>query len=278
MAEAGSHFMSRLWKGAIDTAMIHCNVFVKRKMLSETQAQHNQCQTQYRALQEELHSASQSFDIPRKKQWLQSFAKVVMDCTYQVESILVDEDFTGDDDYKLMKEILNDLGLLLTLTHVVDKDPVVTLGEDITECINWRQGALCYMYCATLYPDNSRITKDLEQFMISAEQGVKHLTAMLNTRKPLSLSRDQVYTNSEDIFELLRKNIFSDIHVLALMYAGELCYWLVKFQCKDESQIGSSIYKELGKKNLNLYLDLVNGPLKGWDGTKAQKMLSEMNV
>lgn len=47
---------------------------------------------------------------------------------------------------------------------------------------------------------------------------------MLSARTPLAEDDDYI-SHDTDMIQLLQQGIFSDIHMLSLMYAGELCYW-----------------------------------------------------
>lgn len=71
--------------------------------------------------------------------------------------------------------------------------------------------------------------------------------------------------------------MFSDTHVLALMYAGEMSYWLVShFQPPDEAQ-----HTQLTQQCdhfLSTYIAVTEGPLKqhGWSTARAKQILSEV--
>ncbi|CAI8055748.1 UPF0600 protein C5orf51 [Geodia barretti] len=54
--------------------------------------------------------------------------------------------------------------------------------------------------------------------------GVCHLALMLSSRAPLN-PREDFSSNDATLPQLLQEGLFSDIHMLALMYSGELCYW-----------------------------------------------------
>lgn len=86
--------------------------------------------------------------------------------------------------------------------------------------------------------------------------------------------------------------IFSDIHVLAMMYSGEMCYWGLK-HCTDRQSenhevntdvFGASCttykepldFREVGEKILKKYVSVCEGPLKAqeWNTTNAKQILS----
>lgn len=92
--------------------------------------------------------------------------------------------------------------------------------------------------------------------------------------------------------KLLFLGIFSDTHLLGLMYAGELCYWHWKTLNLDKNS--ESTRPEMatsgdttsplnslaeGKRVLGRYIRTVRGPLKGmgWDTIKAEQYLNELN-
>ena len=108
----------------------------------------------------------------------------------------------------------------------------------------------------------------------------------------------------------LFSGIFSDTHVLSLLYAGEMCFWYLKYSTsssliaplpstvandvsdddKNKSQRAITVAedgaeadekcefnaREVGRKLLRLYLDVVAGPLKGhgWREERAAEILS----
>jgi hypothetical protein len=86
--------------------------------------------------------------------------------------------------------------------------------------------------------------------------------------------------------------VFSDIHVLAMMYSGEMCYWGLK-HCTDQQSenhevdtdvFGASCtthketldFREVGEKILKKYVSVCEGPLKEqeWNTANAKQILS----
>ena len=71
--------------------------------------------------------------------------------------------------------------------------------------------------------------------------------------------------------------VYSDTHVLALMYAGEMCHW---FETMATAQILSHYVTFdpylTGTHMLRTYIDVVIGPLKGqgWSTQRAQDLLT----
>lgn len=86
--------------------------------------------------------------------------------------------------------------------------------------------------------------------------------------------------------------IFSDIHLLAMMYSGEMCYWGLK-HCADQQpenhEVDSGVsgasymtrkepldFREVGEKILKKYVSVCEGPLKEqeWNTTNAKQILN----
>ncbi|RUS84234.1 hypothetical protein EGW08_007986 [Elysia chlorotica] len=168
---------------------------------------------------------------------LQKIAQLVLDFTYVEECCLVDQDFLLQAAYERVTYIIETLSSIERLTTEVAPDNHLRdlVSPSIAECIHWRKGALLYMYCHTV---NSRCGREQlpSHFLQCLQNGSKHLIAMLSTRSspvwlsPASDSMDEasgVDTGSSiDQSEmLLSQGIYSDTHLLALMYLGEMCYW-----------------------------------------------------
>ncbi|KAM3655245.1 RAB7A-interacting MON1-CCZ1 complex subunit 1 isoform 2-T2 [Ammospiza maritima maritima] len=122
--------------------------------------------------------------------------------------------------------------------------------------------------------------------------GVQYLMKMLSFRCPLQLDED-ISLQDKDTARLLSEGIFSDTHLLAMMYSGEMCYWGLKHcgEGKQESlesidpvsnsdpgsrsQSISLDFQETGRNMLTKYVAVCEGPLKGqgWNTTTAKQML-----
>ena len=91
-------------------------------------------------------------------------------------------------------------------------------------------------------------------------------------------------------FFILISGIFSDTHLLALMYSGELCYWhwkIVKETTTDQSVKESSDADENcsgnfnsvsnGRRLLQKFVNIVQDCFKGrgWDCSRAEQILAE---
>ena len=74
--------------------------------------------------------------------------------------------------------------------------------------------------------------------------------------------------------------LFSDTHVLALIYGGELCSWYHRWSTpEDRLKYKWETYRETGETLLKCYLNACNGPLKGtgWSTSQAEKLLKCLN-
>ncbi|XP_062456087.1 RAB7A-interacting MON1-CCZ1 complex subunit 1 isoform X2 [Rhea pennata] len=117
--------------------------------------------------------------------------------------------------------------------------------------------------------------------------GVHYLMKMLSFRCPLQVDED-VSFQDKDTARLLSEGVFSDTHLLAMMYSGEMCYWGLKHcgerkqkslettdAASSRSQSASLAFREVGKNMLTKYVAACEGPLKGqgWNTTSAKQML-----
>lgn len=83
------------------------------------------------------------------------------------------------------------------------------------------------------------------------------------------------------------QGVFSDTHLLALMYAGELCYWHWRIKKESSGDLGLRDVDEGGAKKCNSvsngrrflqkFVDIVKESFKGkgWDSTRAEQILGE---
>ena len=74
--------------------------------------------------------------------------------------------------------------------------------------------------------------------------------------------------------------MYSDTHLLAMMYAAELCYWHQQAVDKGlftQDAGGSDAFcaRLQGLQHLDNYLSAVTGPLKGqdWNTTRAEEIV-----
>lgn len=88
----------------------------------------------------------------------------------------------------------------------------------------------------------------------------------------------------ENILELydfvVSTGIFSDTHLLTMMYIGEMCFWAVKYEdCSAETMDRKDDrlqFRDIGTQILNKYVLACEGPLQGqgWNTENAKEILS----
>lgn len=153
---------------------------------------------------------------------VQNYAQSVLDSTYFEETILVDQAFLHESSFAKIVGIINALSISSKLGITPQKVRSL-LDDQLLECFYWRVGALLYMYCQTTL---SRGATQKDRIMECCCAGVGHLSLMLQVQPPLPPLKEGEYTcNDPSLPGLLQQGIYSDVHMLALMYAGEMCYW-----------------------------------------------------
>uniref|UniRef100_A0A3B3SJI3 Rab7a interacting mon1-ccz1 complex subunit 1 n=1 Tax=Paramormyrops kingsleyae TaxID=1676925 RepID=A0A3B3SJI3_9TELE len=153
------------------------------------------------------------------------------------------------------------------------------LGVELLECLYWRRGALLYMYCHTLHQRKQWIKKNKTTFLKYLQEGVRYLMRMLQVRNSVKLSDGVVFHDSTTASFL--SEIFSDTHLLAMMYVGELCFWAVKYEDMDpeappERREERIHFRDVGTQVLHKYVLVCEGPLQGqgWSTDNAKEILS----
>lgn len=74
--------------------------------------------------------------------------------------------------------------------------------------------------------------------------------------------------------------IFSDTHLLTMMYIGEMCFWAVKYEdCNVDSMERKEDrlqFRDIGTQILHKYVSACEGPLhgQGWNTENAKEILS----
>lgn len=73
--------------------------------------------------------------------------------------------------------------------------------------------------------------------------------------------------------------IFSDTHLLTMMYIGEMCFWAVKYEdCSADMDRKEDHlqFRDIGTQILNKYVLACEGPLQGqgWNTENAKEILS----
>ena len=98
---------------------------------------------------------------------------------------------------------------------------------------------------------------------------------------------DDVKGDEENLTgRLLREGIFSDTHILALMYGGELAYWAHCLELEPSgpsclpysARLASQPYREAALDLLGRYARIVLKILRGegWDCKRAMALMSEL--
>lgn len=147
------------------------------------------------------------------------------------------------------------------------------------------------MYCHSLTKRRewlSRKSALLKKYLVD---GISYLLQMLNYRCPVQLNEGVAFQDL-DTAKLLSAGIFSDIHLLAMMYSGEMCYWGLKLcseQQPENHEVDTDVsgascttykepldFREVGEKILIKYVSVCEGPLKEqeWNTTNAKQILN----
>ncbi|NXH19801.1 CE051 protein, partial [Bucco capensis] len=214
---------------------------------------------------------------------LQVYTQAILDITYFEENQLVDEDFPEQSSMQKVKElicILSEPEDLVRECSLIE-EPINILGAEFLECLYWRKGALLYMYCHAAKERSEWLQENIVVFQKCLIDGVHYLMKMLSFRCPLQLN-DDVLLQDKDTARLLSEGVFSDTHLLAMMYSGEMCFWglrhcgevkqekrLEKIDSISNSDLGcrsQSVlldFRETGKNMLTKYVAVCEGPLKG---------------
>ncbi|XP_053304069.1 RAB7A-interacting MON1-CCZ1 complex subunit 1 isoform X2 [Spea bombifrons] len=226
------------------------------------------------------------------RSWRREPGKAILDITFFEENRLVDEDFLRDeslDEVKQLIDLLSDPERLVEEVNQHQEGSDVTLEVDVLECLHWRRGALLYMFCHTVGERECWILQNKKTFQQCLQDGVFHLLRMLRTRNPLVINHE-VSFHDLSTANLLSNGIFSDIHLLALMYCGEMCYWALKYcsdgqssnsntgcesEPRDQSQDRLIPFQKVGEDTLEKYVSVCEGPLggQGWNTDKAKDIL-----
>ncbi|XP_064358923.1 RAB7A-interacting MON1-CCZ1 complex subunit 1-like isoform X1 [Dromaius novaehollandiae] len=223
---------------------------------------------------------------------LQLYTQAVLDITYFEENQLVDEDFPEDYSLPKVKELICVLSEPEDLVKEcnINEESTSILGLELFECLYWRKGALLYMYCHTVKERSEWLRENIGLFKKCLNDGIHYLMKMLSFRCPLQLDED-VSFQDKDTGRLLSEGMFSDTHLLAMMYSGEMCYWGLKHcgegkqkslemtnPVSSRSQGASLDFRDVGKNVLTKYVAVCEGPLKGqgWNTTSAKQMLCHL--
>ncbi|XP_048360430.1 RAB7A-interacting MON1-CCZ1 complex subunit 1 [Sphaerodactylus townsendi] len=223
---------------------------------------------------------------------LQLYAQAILDITYFEENQLVDEDFMEVSSLQKVEELIHVLSEPETLIEgSSENEPLTVLGVELLECLYWRRGALLYMFCHTVKGRKEWLTGKMEIFKKFLSEGVNYLVKMLGFRCSVNPIEDFGYQDP-DTARLLHEGIFSDTHLLAMMYSGEMCYWGLSFFGKGKPQLqnadaGSNSehhcsahtevldFRDMGEKMLQKYVAVCEGPLRAheWNTRNARLIL-----
>ncbi|NXI34739.1 CE051 protein, partial [Galbula dea] len=225
---------------------------------------------------------------------LQVYTQAILDITYFEENQLVDEDFPEESSLQKVKELICILSEPEDLMRECNiNEPIKILGAELLECLYWRKGALLYMYCHTAKERSEWLRENIVIFKKCLNDGVHYLMKMLSCRCPLQLEED-VLLQDKDTARILSEGVFTDTHLLAMMYSGEMCFWGLQ-HCGEEKREESletvdSIsnsdlgyrsqsllldFQETGENMLTKYVAVCEGPLKGqgWNTATAKQIL-----
>lgn len=202
----------------------------------------------------------------------------MLDFTFIHETLLVDSAFPADSADTTIAAIQENLDRIFHVAKATfpDETAVEMLGEEVTECVHWRKGGLLYMFSHTVESEGRQV--DPSYYKQCLEDGVLELDKMLTTRKPIKVPSD---VGADDTLQLFGKGVYSDVHLLAMMYAAEMCYWYQQamdkgcFTSGPVSEGRSFKARQKGLCYLENYLSTVRGPLKGqgWSTSRAEEIM-----
>uniref|UniRef100_A0A2D4H517 Uncharacterized protein n=1 Tax=Micrurus corallinus TaxID=54390 RepID=A0A2D4H517_MICCO len=140
------------------------------------------------------------------------------------------------------------------------------------------------MFCHTVKGRKEWLRKEIDLLKKFLKEGIHYLIKMLDFRCTDNPNEEFVVQDTGTAI-LVNEGIFSDTHLLAMMYCGEMCYWGLKY-CGDQGTElhrelpGSSEntimdFQEIGEKMLTKYIAVCEGPLRshGWDTKNAKRIL-----
>ncbi|XP_053148751.1 RAB7A-interacting MON1-CCZ1 complex subunit 1 isoform X2 [Hemicordylus capensis] len=224
----------------------------------------------------------------------QHYTQAILDITYFEENQLVDKEFPEESSLQKVEELINALSEpeILIKESGTSQEPLAVLGIELLECLYWRRGALLYMFCHTVKGRREWLLEKTESLKKFLNEGIQYLVKMLGLRSPVNPNEETLFQDA-DTARLLHDGVFSDTHLLAMMYAGEMCYWgLNYFGEEKEKQSRSSRdsqsnskppcsshgevldFRDIGKRMLLKYVAMCEGPLRGHEwNTKNAKLI-----
>jgi len=210
------------------------------------------------------------------KEILSTWTQSTLDSTFIQETELVESDFPKEKKATFFQiiDILEGVKLqIINYNKVMHKNNFVDfvdekrkiiaqvkelIGSELCEVLHWRKGALFYMFIATIISNHREDELELKMM----EECIKELELMLMVR-----DEDVYDTKNQDNNKLMSQGIFSSTHLLAIMYAGEVAYWIYM-------KMGVDLYKEKALNFLSTYEKIVDNlpPYNGWNSNKSKEL------
>nr|XP_060617422.1 RAB7A-interacting MON1-CCZ1 complex subunit 1 isoform X1 [Anolis sagrei ordinatus] len=229
----------------------------------------------------------ENFTLPK---FLQLYTQAALDITYFEENQLVDEEFPEESSLHKVEELINVLSEpeILVKENSTSQEPLSVLGTELLECLYWRRGALLYMFCHTVKSRKEWLTEKTELLKKFLSEGIHYLVTMLGFRCSDNTD-EEVSFGDADTARLIHEGIYSDTHLLAMMYCGEMCYWGLKYCGEGKEPVQSTDprsesrapnmaldFRETGAKMLQKYIAVCEGPLRlhDWDTKNAKRILN----
>jgi len=244
---------------------------------------------------------------------IERYAKAVLSITWDQELVITSDEFKTKNSEKVMNSIVYLLdGIRQLCDEVGDSpqtrdeersQPLVTandfrsvktvLGTDISECLLWRKAGLLYAFCNCRLNGGLKLVNNCLQIEDSSEladeevrhkllqyliEGMQWFRLFLSQRQPFEVTikgTEDVLLNTSE--SLIANNIFSDNHLLSLMYLSEMCVWYQKYSNHWRLYLFTGFdVEECAKHCLNLYVNCVDNHFKdlGWNCEKAKQLLT----
>ncbi|KAL4235889.1 hypothetical protein ACF0H5_004278 [Mactra antiquata] len=210
--------------------------------------------------------------------YLQQYAEALLDFTYHDEQILSDiDEFPAQTTKERIAQIFGYLDKINTMCEKVSPGCRLEelLGYEIAECLLWRKGALLYGYCSTVKKDDKRLHAECQEYRQCLQKGVRYLQSLFKIRDAILNTTHVLGEN--DTLELLKMGIYSSTHLLALMYAGEMCYWYITSANENTDSVRAA--RNLGMEMLDIYIQATEQIVElkhGWSNDQAKQYLAEM--
>jgi hypothetical protein len=227
---------------------------------------------------------------------IESFAKTVLSETWTHEIHITEDSFRSQSSEEVLitiiylldgiKQLCHEFNNKTTVDNNYDYNCVKTLlGIDFAECLLWRKGALLYAYCncklnneELVQQNDDLFDEDMKHKLLSyLIEGIQWFRLLLRQRQPID---DLLIDDKIDITttqSLIEKNIFSDNHLLSMMYLSEMCFWYQKYSNEWKLYLYTDFdLKQCAKCYLNIYINAVENYFKniGWSCDRAKHLLT----